>query len=125
MSWFRRKAQIGSYLALMAVAIQLVVASFHFHPGTLVSAVEPPAAVAASLPSSDTPVPPGTAHDPTCAACILMQLAASTAHPDAPTLDLPAPAQWAAPPIGVPELPSTPSSHPFNARAPPVLWQLG
>ena len=112
-------------MALMAVAIQLVIASFHFHPGAVVSTVEHSVAVAVEFPSSDNPGAPSSTHDPICAACVLSQLAASAAHPDVPALDMPPFARWAAPATAVPELSSILTSRAFNARAPPVLWRLG
>ena len=127
MFWFRRNARVGSWLALTALAFQLVIAAFHVHPGVVAGTVDRPAAVtmAAGPLGSDNPVAPAAARDPICAACVLIQLAASAAHPNLPALDLPPSARWAAPATAVPSLSSIFASRAFNARAPPVLWHLG
>jgi hypothetical protein len=125
-SWFRRNAPAGSWLALMALAFQLVIAAFHVHPGTVARTADQRSAVTMAKGLPDTnPATPAAPHDPICAACVLIQLAASATHSVVPALDLPSSARWLAPATAVPELSPILARRAFNARAPPLLWHLG
>ncbi|WP_068023708.1 hypothetical protein [Rhodoplanes sp. Z2-YC6860] len=127
MFWFRRSERVGSWLALTALALQIVIAAFHFHPGAFAGTADHHAMVisSAGLPGSDDPAAPDTAHDAICGACVLIQLAASAAHPAVPELDVPLQSRWVELITTAASLSSVFASLSFNARAPPAFWLPG
>lgn len=120
MRWFRKNVQLGSRLALLALAIQFVLSFSHVHLDGLARAQAFPAyATAFGDDGRDAPQAPAANHDPFCAVCASIQLAGSLICADAPVLDLPAlsfvkPETLRARPVA-----ATPCSQ-FNARAPPL-----
>ena len=123
MHWVRRSNRIGSWAALFALALQLVVSFGHFHlsgfhassPG-VATQLQPQANGAASTDPADDDNPVGSGY---CAICATVSLTASSVLPAV-------------------ELPATPVAHchkwvvdvrrvqvsygvlfPFQARAPP------
>jgi hypothetical protein len=87
MRWFRTHIGLGSRLALVALAVQLVLSFAHVHvadPGRAqsVAASLPAGAGGPAAPKSDGPVDPG------CAICGLIQLAATGTPSAAPALPL-------------------------------------
>src|SRR5690349_8156323 len=87
MRWFRTHMGLGSRLALVALAVQLVLSFAHVHVadigrGQSVAASLPSGAGGPPAPKSDGPVDPG------CAICGLIQLAATGTPSAAPVLPL-------------------------------------
>ena len=97
MHWFRSRSSLGSWLALFALAVQLVVSFGHVHPiaahrpGTSVDAARfgraRPSVDVASLPAGDEA--PALADD-YCAVCALIHLAGTVVASEPPALPLPA-----------------------------------
>jgi hypothetical protein len=120
MRWFRKNVQLGSRLALLALAIQFVLSFSHVHLDGFARAQASPAYAAASGDDGrDAPLQPAANHDPFCAVCASIQLAGGLICADAPVLDVPAfsfirPQAFLAQPIA-----AKPCSQ-FNARAPPL-----
>jgi len=116
MQWIRRHNRLGSWAALFALTIQLVVSFGHIHFDEL---QVPSAVMAAQSQGQSVPDGDGTTHHDICAICATLSLTASSVVP-------------------VVELPATPAEHPhrwlldlrparvssnlhflFQARAPP------
>jgi hypothetical protein len=91
MRWVRRSNRIGSWAALFALALQLVVSFGHFHlsgfhassPG-VATQLQPQANGAASTDPADDDNPVGSGY---CAICAVLNLTSSSALP---TVALPA-----------------------------------
>jgi hypothetical protein len=86
MRWFRRHIELGSRLALFALAVQLALSFAHVHATDPARAQAAAATVSGSgdapIPKSDGPIDPG------CAICGLIQLAATATPSAAPALPL-------------------------------------
>jgi hypothetical protein len=119
MRWFRENVQLGSRLALLALAIQFVLSFSHVHLDGFTRAEASPAyATASGNDGRDVPQAPATNHDPFCAVCASIQLASTLICADAPALHVPAfsfirPQAFLAQPI------AAATCTQFNARAPP------
>jgi hypothetical protein len=120
MRWFRTHIGLGSHLALIALAVQLVLSFAHVH----VADVGRAQGVAASLasgsggppaPKSDGPVDPG------CAICGLIQLAASATPSAAPALPLLVTPGHVRPEAAEQLLLAASARFLFRARAPPAV----
>jgi hypothetical protein len=123
MRWFRRNVRFGSWCALAALAIQLVLSFGHLHIITsgvaataLTSAAEPFAG-----PAEDPPTP--SKHSRVadyCTICASIHLASLVTTEPSSVL---APHRTGAVRLTV-GIEATPSAHfglPFNARAPPLV----
>jgi hypothetical protein len=121
MRWFRRNMRIGSWCALFALAIQLVLSFGHLHfassaaVAALASAAEPLAAA-----PDDPPAP--TKHSRVadyCTICASLHLAGLlTAKP--PSVSTLHPSIGARLKVHIEAATSSYSGLPFNARAPPL-----
>src|SRR5262245_30697028 len=92
MHWFRKNIWVGSRAALLALAIQFIFSFAHVHPDF--SSTESPAVGVLANSGHDhggSPAAPSSKHDPFCAVCVLIQMAAATVAAAAPVLDVP---QW-------------------------------
>ena len=104
MNWFRKHLRHGSRLALMALAIQFVMAFGHFHglaaqaaPAIQVGVTDADFAYAAAQTAADEvaqkqqPSPPDTDQQPAdnCAICAVMSLAGNVLFATPPLLQLP------------------------------------
>jgi hypothetical protein len=127
MQWFRSRSSLGSWLALFALTVQLVLSFGHVHldrgaslaghSSTLLRVNVSTGVDAASLPAGDQA--PALA-DIDCAICALIHLAGTIVTAQPPRLPLPA-VFGRAPPEPVAGLRLTAQHHsPFPARAPPV-----
>jgi hypothetical protein len=119
MRWFRTHIGLGSRLALVALAVQLVLSFAHVHIAELgraqsVAASLPSGAGGPPAPKSDGPVDPG------CAICGLIQLAATASPSAAPALPLPAAPDHVRPEAADQLLLAASAQLPFRARAPPA-----
>jgi hypothetical protein len=116
MRWFRTHIGLGSRLALVALAVQLVLSFAHVHVADMARGQS----VTASLPGgppapkSDGPVDPG------CAICGLIQLAATGTPSAAPALPLPVTPGHVRPEAAEQLLVAASAQVPFRARAPPA-----
>jgi hypothetical protein len=91
MHWVRTKGRCGSWLALAAMALQLVLSFGHVHLEKLStdSAVASIAASQAPSPQQGPAQHPAGEADDYCAICATMHLASSSFLPDAPQLPVP------------------------------------
>jgi hypothetical protein len=91
MRWFRSKMHLGSRLALVALALQIVLTFGHVHSlvPTSVDKASVSAASASDGPSSRDPARNGLA-DFDCPICTLINLAGTSTPSVAPDLPLPA-----------------------------------
>jgi hypothetical protein len=92
MRWFRANRILGSRLALLALAVQFVVAFGHIHREDIYGPARPAAAIAATLPDGSQPLPANhpTKHgDDYCAICAAVSLLGNSFAAAAPTLPLP------------------------------------
>jgi hypothetical protein len=127
MHWFRSHTRLGSWLALLALAVQLAVsfghvhldrsAPFSGHAAVLLGTDASTGAQAASLPASDeSPALDGDY----CAICALIHLAGTVVATEPPSLPLPAvfgrTQSEAAVEFGL----TAPHHALFAARAPPI-----
>jgi hypothetical protein len=120
MCWLRRRLKLGSYIALLALAFQLVISFGHVHLDGI------GAQASATIEATDSTAPAPADHDGSrgadhhCAICALMHLAGAVALADPPAIPLPfALGRWrpdATVKFGW--IASPPPS--FSARAPPV-----
>jgi hypothetical protein len=127
MHWFRSRSSLGSWLALFALAVQLVVSFGHVHldrgaslaghSSTLLRVHAATSVDVASLPAGDEAP---AAADEYCAVCALIHLAGTIVTAEPPSLPLPA-VFGRAPPATATDL-ELPAHHhsPFSSRAPPV-----
>ncbi len=121
MHWFRARLRSGSWVALLALTLQLVLTFGHVHLDAGGSASG--RALATTLAhSADNPAdheaPAGT--DQCCAACVLLHLAGTLIHAQAPTLSSPALSGSAPPSLLVALGSSGLKLAQFQARAPPI-----
>jgi hypothetical protein len=91
MRWFRANKTFGGRLALLALAVQFVVAFGHIHRDDIYGPARP-AAIAAAVPDGSQPLPanhPAKHSDDYCAICATMSLLGNSFVAAAPTLPLP------------------------------------
>jgi hypothetical protein len=120
MCWVRARLKLGSYIALLAVAFQLVVSFGHMHLDDIC------AQYSTTIETTDNASPAPADHDGSdgadhqCAICALMHLAAAVALAEPPSIPLPlALGRWR--PDATVKFGWIASPPPFfSARAPPV-----
>jgi hypothetical protein len=123
MLWFRSRARLGSWVALFALALQLVVSFGHVHAEHLAASSAGHASIDIALPATDAPVvpahPDGLADD-YCAICALIHLSGALLPSAAPSLLEPFVfARTSLEPAVTPMLAAQPPAS-FRARAPPT-----
>jgi Protein of unknown function (DUF2946) len=126
MGWFRSRARLGSYLALLALAFQLALSFGHVHLDHVAPASAGAMAIASTQPSTEEvnapSVPAGREDvaDDVCPICALIHLAGALVPVEMPPLPLPsifgsvlheAAARF--------DVTAAPSAR-FRARAPPL-----
>jgi hypothetical protein len=120
MRWFRRNVRFGSWCALAALAVQLILSFGHLHvASSTISAAAMGAAVASTPTSPHVPAKPAKHLADYCTICASIHLAALLTTEPSSVL---APHRSGAVRLTV-GLETTPSTHfglPFNARAPPL-----
>jgi hypothetical protein len=91
MRWVRTKGRCGSWLALAAMALQLVLSFAHVHVEKLASGSGVASIAASKAPSSQqSPAQhPANGADDYCAICATIHLTSSSFLPDAPLLPVP------------------------------------
>jgi hypothetical protein len=119
MHWFRAERSPSSYVALLALALQLAVSFGHVHFDGLALGT---ATVAAALgPSEPEGGPSGTPdREDVCAICAVISLAGSLLIPDAPALSFTGAQHEAFFPDLIGVLDADPARAQFQARAPPA-----
>lgn len=124
MHWFRSNLHLGSRLALLALAVQVILSFGHVHLNNLARASTPSATAIASgavAPSGGAPSHhPDGSPEADCQICALLQLVATSTTSVAPALPLPA--SFRSIRLQAPaELAAELSPHAlFQARAPPA-----
>jgi hypothetical protein len=120
MRWFRKNVWVGSRLALLALTVQVIFSFSHVHFDRSTTA---PSAFALLANSGDgdsgSPAAPATKHDPLCAVCVLIQMAAASVHAVAPVLDVPQRVDRSPPDTSIALQLSASPHDSFSARAPP------
>jgi hypothetical protein len=92
MRWFRAKRILGSRLALLALAVQFIVAFGHIHRDDIYGFARTAAAIAAPVSHGGQPLPgnhPAKHGDDYCAICAAVSLLGNSFVAAAPTLPLP------------------------------------
>jgi hypothetical protein len=92
MRWFRANRILGSRLALLALAVQFIVAFGHIHRDDIYGFARTAAAIAAPVPGGGQPLPgdqPTKHGDDYCAICATMSLLGNSFVAAAPALPLP------------------------------------
>jgi hypothetical protein len=115
----------GTWLALAAMVLQLVLSFGHMHPEDFFPPAGPGAKILAAADSGAAPqVPakpaPGDAAHDDCAICANMQMAAALLLPDPVLLLPPADFGMAAPRVTIALLLTAPPHLLFQTRAPPI-----
>jgi len=122
MRWFRQNVRFGSWCALVALAVQLVLSFGHLH--IVASGVAATALASAAEPLSGAPEDPPTPSKHSrvadyCTICASIHLAGlPTTEPS--SVLAPEPSGAVRLTIGVDATPRAHSGLPFNARAPPL-----
>jgi hypothetical protein len=122
MQWVRPSRRFGSWLALVALALQLALSFGHVHldgarPGSSTDWVT--GATAPSSPPSPAQHPANDADD-YCAICATIHLASTTFLPDAPQLPVPFVSQTVEHFHHVAFISVARQRTPFQSRAPPL-----
>jgi hypothetical protein len=88
MYWIRRNIRFGSWAALLALTVQLVLSFGHIHPEDIVAA---PAVATQQQAQSDAPYDGGGSdrHHDVCAICVAFHLTSSSVVPVAETPAIP------------------------------------
>jgi hypothetical protein len=121
MRWFRLRARLGSWLALSALTLQLVLAFGHVHLDRTAPLTHNAATAAAAVPNDPAaPDSPDGLADDYCAICALIHLAGSLVPTVAPALHLPVAFERSTfEPVVTAGLTASSLSL-FQARAPPI-----
>ncbi len=119
MHWYRWNRRSGSYAALFALVLQLVVSFGHVHLDALALGK---GTVAAAQKTAESGTPAGTVpdRDEGCAICAIIGLAGTPLIPDAPALVFAGTQHAALLPDLVAVLVSDHTRAQFQARAPPA-----
>jgi hypothetical protein len=120
MRWFRRNVRFGSWCALAALAIQLVLSFGHLHlAGSAVAAAALTSAAESVSAPADAPAKPAKHVADYCTICASIHLAGLVTTEPSSVL-APHPSGAVRLTVGVEAAPSAYSGLPFNARAPPL-----
>jgi hypothetical protein len=122
MRWFRAHMKVGSRLALVALAIQLVLTFGHVHGISAGAAESALSSVTHQAQNSADPCSnSGGSSDSNCPICALIQLAGTSAVSVPPTLSVPA--TFVVLKLQAPEQLEWAASQyvPFQARGPPSI----
>ncbi len=128
MAWLRTNRGVAAWLALFALACQLVFSFGHVHPGKASVGFGVPAAAASSDAAADDPSP---AKDPTgkspagptgdfCAVCANISVAGALILPILVALLLPGPVAGVLRKLASTLAPDSFPHRPFGARGPPL-----
>src|SRR5277367_255326 len=123
MRWFRANKTFGGRLALLALAVQFIVAFGHIHRDDIYGFTRTAAAVAAPVPDGGQPLPanhPGKHGDDYCAICATMSLLGNSFVAAAPTLPLPPASHAIERPDRAAIIFIAPRRAAFQSRAPPA-----
>jgi hypothetical protein len=123
MRWFRANRILGSRLALLALAVQFVVAFGHIHRDDIYGPARAAAAMVAPVSDSGLPPPsdqPAKHGDDYCAICATMSLLGNSFVAAAPSLPLPAASQAIEQFDRVAAIFIAPRRAAFQSRAPPT-----
>ena len=123
MRWFRANRTFGGRLALLALAVQFIVAFGHLHRDDIYGFTRAAAAVAAPVPDGGQPLPgdrPVKHGDDYCAICAAVSLLGSSFAAAAPSLPLPAASHATAQLDRVAAIAIAPRRAAFQSRAPPA-----
>jgi hypothetical protein len=128
MSWFRSHARLGSCVALLALALQLVLSFGHIHRKDILAVSAPTSQVADLVSTSDgrhaaaNPADRATHdhEDEYCAIYAINGLLGCAQHAAPPSLPLPLALSHALPPIGSESPRAEPRRGLSQARAPPI-----
>jgi hypothetical protein len=120
MGWFRRRIRLGSHLALVALAFQLILTFAHVHLDNGARLQGYLQATPAMDGVRTSPQSPSAADDPFCSICLLLQMAASSVTPDTPALALRCEFIVVLPSSRTASLVAAAPHLLFNARAPPL-----
>jgi hypothetical protein len=119
MRWFRANRILGSRLALLALAVQFIVAFGHIHRDDIYGPARPAAAIAAGVPDGGQPLPAKHGDD-YCAICAAVSLLGNSFAAAAPSLPLPSAAHATEPFDRVAAIFIAPRRAAFQSRAPPA-----
>src|ERR1700730_9638520 len=123
MRWFRANKTFGSRLALLALAVQFVVAFGHIHRDDIYGPARPAAAIAAAVPDGGQPLPanhPAKHSDDYCAICATVSLLGNSFAAAAPLWPLPAASPAIEQFAHVVAMFIAPRRTAFQSRAPPT-----
>jgi Protein of unknown function (DUF2946) len=123
MRWFRANKTFGGRLALLALAVQFVVAFGHIHRDDIYGSARAAAAIAAPVPGGGQPLPgdrPAKHGDDYCAICAAVSLLGNSFIAAAPSLPLPAASHAIAQFDRVAVIFIAPRRAAFQSRAPPA-----
>lgn len=123
MRWFRANKTFGSRLALLALAVQFVVAFGHIHRDDIYGPARPAAAIAAAVPDGSQPLPanhPAKHGDDYCAICAAVSLLGNSFVAAAPSLPLPSASHAIEQVDRVAAIFIAPRRAAFQSRAPPA-----
>jgi hypothetical protein len=120
MRWFRRNVRFGSWCALVAVAIQLLLSFGHLHVvGSAAAAAALASATESTSQAPGVPAKPAKHVADYCTICASIHLAGLVTTEPSSVL-APHRSRAVRLTIGVEATPSAHSGLPFNARAPPL-----
>jgi hypothetical protein len=123
MRWFRANRILGSRLALLALAVQFIVAFGHVHRDDIYGFTRAAAAIAAPVPGGSQPLPgdqPTKHGDDYCAICATVSLLGNSFAAAAPSLPLPTASHAIEQFDRVAAIFIAPRRAAFQSRAPPV-----
>ena len=123
MRWFRANRILGGRLALLALAVQFVVAFGHIHRDDIYGFTRTAAAIAAPVPDASQPRPgnhPAKHGDDYCAICAAVSLLGNSFVAAAPSLPLPAASHAIERFDRVAAIFVAPRRAAFQSRAPPL-----
>jgi hypothetical protein len=123
MRWFRANRILGSRLALLALAVQFIVAFGHIHRDDIYGFTRAAAAITAPVPDGGQPLPghhPIKHGDDYCAICATVSLLGNSFAATAPALPLPSASRAIEQFEHVADIFIAPRRAAFQSRAPPA-----
>jgi Protein of unknown function (DUF2946) len=123
MRWFRANRTFGGRLALLALAVQFVVAFGHIHRDDLYGIARTATAIAAPVPDGGQPLPgnhPAKHGDDYCAICAAVSLLGNSFVAAAPSLPQPSASHAIEQVDSVAAIFIAPRRAAFQSRAPPA-----